>query len=181
MEYPPRTVILKDGTSSVIRSLVPDDASAAIRYLKQVFDETDNLARYPEEFSLTPEEEAQVLRDAAHSPRSVMLGAFVGNQLASLIFLFPFERQKMAHRGQLGLSVRKEFWGRGLGRNMMSAVLECARRSGLEQVELEVVADNLPALDLYRKAGFSVYGMRPRGFRLRDGSYRDELLMLRTL
>ncbi len=62
---------------------------------------------------------------------------------------------------------------RGLGRFLLDVILAHARRLGLKKATLEVRADNEPALALYRAAGFSVAGRRPRFYP--DGT--DAVLM----
>ena len=47
----------------------------------------------------------------------------------------------------------------------------------VEQVELGVYSDNDRARHMYRKMGFREYGMNPRAFKLKDGTYRDEIIM----
>jgi [ribosomal protein S18]-alanine N-acetyltransferase len=54
------------------------------------------------------------------------------------------------------LAVRPDARRRGLGRRLLGAAIECARRSGARRVSLEVDADNAPALGLYRREGFIV-------------------------
>ncbi len=49
--------------------------------------------------------------------------------------------------------------GRGLGRELLEALLERARRDGYAQVSLSVEPDN-PALHLYERYGFSKSGER---------------------
>jgi ribosomal-protein-alanine N-acetyltransferase len=55
--------------------------------------------------------------------------------------------------------------GRGLGRDLLLAVIAHARANGCDRVELEVAAQNSAALGLYRAAGFAVVGRRPRYYR----------------
>jgi [ribosomal protein S18]-alanine N-acetyltransferase len=50
---------------------------------------------------------------------------------------------------------------RGLGRDLLAAVIAHACQAGAVRVELEVAADNLGALALYRAAGFVEVGRRP--------------------
>jgi ribosomal protein S18 acetylase RimI-like enzyme len=52
------------------------------------------------------------------------------------------------------LAVAPEFRGRGIGKALLDAVAEDARRLGYCKVTLEVRADNAKALELYRRAGF---------------------------
>ena len=60
---------------------------------------------------------------------------------------------------------------------MTDACIECARQVGFLQMELEVVADNLPAISLYESVGFREYGRNPWGFRTKDGLWQELVLM----
>ena len=59
-----------------------------------------------------------------------------------------------AHRGVLGMGVRADFRGRGIGRQLLKATLDTARHRGLERVELVVRVSNVAAVRLYESAGF---------------------------
>ena len=50
-------------------------------------------------------------------------------------------------------------------------------RAGYAQLELDVVADNAPALALYQSLGFAEYGRNPKGFRSRSGHWQELVLM----
>lgn len=59
----------------------------------------------------------------------------------------------------------------------MLACIECAKKVGYLQLELEVVADNASAVRLYESVGFREFGRNPRGFRARSGW--QELVLMR--
>ena len=82
-------------------------------------------------------------------------------------------RRKVAHRARFGISIRKEYWGGGIGRVRMESCIDCARRVGYTQLELEVVAGNERAVSLYRRAGFEEYGRNPRGYRSAAAGYQE--------
>ena len=42
-------------------------------------------------------------------------------------------------------------------------------------------ADNTRAVELYRRLGFEEEGRRVREYKLADGTYRDDLLLYRTV
>lgn len=86
-------------------------------------------------------------------------------------------RYKNRHRCELGISVERAWWGRGIGRALMEACLECARKAGFVQVELEVVADNEAALGLYRSLGFVEWGRNPLAFRSRMSGWQELVYM----
>ena len=83
----------------------------------------------------------------------------------------------MRHRAEFGISVEKAYWGFGIGRALTLACIECAKKAGFSQVELDVVADNSRAVSLYESVGFREYGRNPRGFRSRVSGWQELVLM----
>ncbi|SFQ49689.1 Acetyltransferase (GNAT) family protein [Lachnospiraceae bacterium XBB1006] len=63
----------------------------------------------------------------------------------------------------------------------MELAIAQAKENGMEQLELGVFSDNDRARHLYQKYGFKEYGVNPRAFKLQDGSYRDEIIMVKML
>ena len=64
---------------------------------------------------------------------------------------------------------------------MVQYAIEQAKLNGFELLELGVFEDNEPAIHLYEKLGFVKYGIQPRAFKLKDGTYRDEIIMVKML
>ena len=77
----------------------------------------------------------------------------------------------------LTIAVPEARRGEGLGRRLVEAGMEAARRAGAERMYLEVSTANAPAEALYRKCGFEDAGRRRRYYR--DGS--DALVLARAL
>jgi len=86
---------------------------------------------------------------------------------------------RRAHAAELGMTVRDDWQGRGVGHALLAAALDMADRwLPLRRVQLTVFVDNAAAIHLYRKHGFETEGTL-REFGLRDGQYMDVLLMAR--
>lgn len=81
----------------------------------------------------------------------------------------------------MGISVLKEAWGCGLGSFLMQLAVAQAKANGFEQLELGVYSDNTRAIHLYEKFGFERCGTMPHAFKLKDGTYRDEIMMVKML
>lgn len=64
---------------------------------------------------------------------------------------------------------------------MLDTILEVAKKVGYEQAELEVIADNKPAIALYEKLGFIRYGIFPDNMKYKDGDYVDAYWMMKNL
>ena len=86
-------------------------------------------------------------------------------------------KEKIRHRAEFGISVDKAYWGLGIGRALTEACIECAKKAGYIQLELEVVAENRSAIGLYESAGFVEYGRNPKGFLSRFTGWQEVVLM----
>ena len=69
---------------------------------------------------------------------------------------------------------------KGLGRAMLSEMLNVARDRNMERVFLEVRSSNVAAIALYRSAGFSEIGVRHSYYRNTNSS-EDAITMAREL
>ena len=64
--------------------------------------------------------------------------------------------------------------GRGLGEALVRHCLDKAKELGFGILQFNaVVSSNTPALNLYRKLGFTQLGTIPGGFLMKDGNYQD--------
>jgi len=68
---------------------------------------------------------------------------------------------------------------KGIGRRLVDAALDAARRAGASKVFLEVADDNAAGCALYASAGFHEVGRRPDYYRTSGGDYADALIMKR--
>lgn len=112
----------------------------------------------------------------------VVLGAFETNQLAGIVGLALDPREKARHKATLfGMYVVDAHRHRGLGQQLLEAALAEARRHAfLKLVQLTVTAGNDPAIRLYQRCGFALYGLEPQAIRVGD-EYFDKILMWREL
>ena len=177
-----RTITLKDGRLCVLRSPLPSDAENIIRYLKTTAEETPFLNRYADEYTMTKEDAIRLIERLLAAPRDLLLLAEVDGEMAGASSFFSCSnKSRCAHRCTIGIAILRKFWDRGIGSAMMDCMLEKAAEYGYEQAELEVRARNERAIALYRKKGFTAIGHLPHAVRHRDGTYDDDLMMIRLL
>ena len=81
---------------------------------------------------------------------------------------------------ELGMNIRNEFREIGIGNAMMDFLIEQAKEKGYEKIVLSVLATNSRAINLYKKHGFAVEGVRKKQFKFKD-DYVDEVLMAKFL
>lgn len=77
----------------------------------------------------------------------------------------------------LSLGVAPEMQGRGLARRLVCEVQRRLAERGARSLFLEVAADNIPALALYRRLGLGESGRR-RGYYARSGAAAADALVL---
>ena len=96
------------------------------------------------------------------------------------VVTFP-DRPRRKHVGTIGISVHGDWQGKGVGAELMRAIVDLADNwLNLTRLELEVYADNEAAIHLYERFGFEVEGtLRRHAFR--DGEYIDSKVMGRLL
>ena len=173
-----KTVTLKDGRTCVIRNGEERDAEGVLAVFIATHGQTEFLTTYPDETPITPDQERAYLKGKAESERDVSLLAEVGGVIAGTAGTDCFKAgDKVKHRAHFGISIDEAWWGLGIGRALTEACIECARKAGVLQLELEVVSTNERALALYRSAGFTEYGRNPKGFRTRSGQWQENVLM----
>jgi putative acetyltransferase len=88
-------------------------------------------------------------------------------------------RWRMRHTGRIGMAVRDDWQGKGVGSALMEAALDLADNwLNLTRIELHVYVDNAAGIALYEKFGFEIEGTHRR-FAFRDGEYVDAYSMAR--
>ncbi|MFI6347046.1 GNAT family N-acetyltransferase [Streptomyces sp. NPDC050560] len=118
---------------------------------------------------------------ARFGPREHLVAEVDGRLVGYIRIAPPTPLPSNAHVRQIqGLAVAHEARGRGVGRALLTAAMEEARRQGALRMTLRVLGHNTPARALYASLGFAVEGVQPDEFYL-DGSYVDDVYMGRKL
>lgn len=177
-----QTITLKDGRPCILRNPHPEDAADLIEYMKVTAGETRFILRYPEEVTMTVQQEEAFLQNALEDSRSLMVMAEVDGEVAGNASISGVGmRQKLLHRCSVAITLYQKFWNQGIGTALMNLLLEKAGEMGYEQAELEVAGSNKRAIALYEKVGFRQTGYSWHALKYKDGSYDDLLLMVKKL
>jgi putative acetyltransferase len=80
----------------------------------------------------------------------------------------------------LNIYLHQDYHHRGLGTAMLIHLLKQAQEHNIHKVNLEVVADNTPAVQLFKKHGFQAEGRIRDAFH-KDGQYYDIIPMGKIL
>lgn len=156
-----------------IRKTEPSDASA----LKALFSGQSvfsNTLQLPDSTLTMWESRLANIPDNVHSYVALISSEVVGN----LGFIVS-TRDRQRHVADLGMAVKEEFQGQGVGSALIVAAINLADNwLNLHRIELTVFTDNAPAIALYKKFGFVIEG-EATDFAFRDGKYVNAYYMAR--
>lgn len=181
MIFPTKTIPLKDGRTAILRAPEVRDAAALIELLKTVYAETHFLSSYPEEITLSQEDEERWIVGHCQSPLVYDILCEIDGEIVGSCNLLRKKQLKLRHRATVGISIKQKYWNLGIGTAMFREMIALACAWGVEQLELEYIEGNERGLRLYEKMGFRTVAERPRAIRLRNGTYLSELIMTRDL
>src|SRR5438105_5723746 len=100
--------------------------------------------------------------DEGHLP-SCRLVARSEGQVVGWAALTPVSRRHV-YRGvaEVSVYVSQRAWRKGVGRALLSAVLETSEREGIWTLQAGIFPENTASIELHRRAGFRVVGVREK-------------------
>ena len=87
-------------------------------------------------------------------------------------------RQVYSGVGELSIYVHPEAKGQGVGMMLLSNLITASEAEGFWTLEAKIFAENESSLNLHKKNGFKIVGIREK-IAKRDGVWRDTLLLER--
>lgn len=93
------------------------------------------------------------------------------------------DRWRRNHIGKFGITISQGYRGIGLGKYLMSEIIELAKKElkpSPKIIQLEVYVNNKPAIALYKKMGFKTVGKIPKQIQWK-GKLIDEFIMQKYL
>lgn len=160
-----------------IEKAVKEDAQQIIDYLNIIGGESDNLLFGANEFVMSLESEENYIESVNQSEASALFVGKIDEEIVCVGSIMASTRNRIAHHSELAISVKKKYWGMGVGTHLMQTMIDHAKNSKItENIHLGVKSDNEMAIQLYKKMGFEECGKFKRFFKI-NGTYYDEVLM----
>lgn len=170
-------MVLKNKMELYIYKAEKNDGKAIIEYLNIVGGESDNLLFGQDDFGMTVEAEENYIEFMNLSKNSALYIGKIAGEIACVGNINAPKRARIAHQCDFAISVKKKFWGIGVGTSLMMEMINFAKETNkIEIIHLGVKADNIPAIKLYEKMGFETIGVYKNFFKI-NGNYSDEILM----
>lgn len=165
-----------------IRGLKQDDVTEMLSFINEISKEETYIRLQGEQ--LTVDEEIRYVDDFIRrigEGSAVKLLAFNGTELIGVADVYLKDKIEK-HIGVFGITIKKEWRGKGIGQELMKKTLAEATQKikGLKIIELGVFANNPIAKKMYEKMGFVEYGRLPGGIKHR-GEFVDHLYMYKQV
>lgn len=161
-----------------IREAIPSDAERLLATTRKIGQETDYLIMDEVGLALTEADLAYSLADLYESDTNILFVAFLDEELVGMASVQASDKYRVAHIGEVGICILKEYWGFGLGTELLYTVLDWAAENPvIRRLELTVQERNQRAVHLYEKVGFETEAIMKRGNRTDTGEFIDVRLM----
>lgn len=172
-----QTYVLKNNEKVIIREAVIEDAEAMIDYLNKIGGESDFLTFGSGEISISVEKERSIIEDSIISDNKLFIVAEINGKIIGNLNFSGGSRPRIKHVGEFGISVLKEYWGFGIGKEIIKYLLNWAKESEIiKKINLKVREDNERGIKLYKSLGFKEEGMVSREFII-NGQYYSAIIM----
>lgn len=177
MRLEEKQIILKNGKEAILKSPQVEDAENMLNFIIKACGETEYLLRYPEEYNISLEQEKGWVNGNLSSPDDLAITCFVDGRVAGNCVIHFKRDKKTSHLATIDIAILKEFWNLGIGSAMFKELIDTARASGTEIIELEFIEGNERAKRLYEKFGFRIVCEKPNVIKLKDGTYLKNFYM----
>lgn len=173
----PRHLSTRKGDPLLIREAEKADAPALIEYVQRVAGETDYLTFGEGEFYLSVADEEAFIENSRKASNQIALLAQLDGEIVAMLHVEASPKKRLRHIGEFGITVRKDHWGKGIGKILMESLLDWAKAGGvIRKLNLRVQTDNTNAIKLYERFGFEREGLVRRDSCI-DGQFFDSYLM----
>ncbi|MGM0603013.1 MAG: N-acetyltransferase family protein [Bacillota bacterium] len=157
------------------KKLKKSDGKNYLKLLKQLDSETSFMLYEPDERKTTIKEMKQKI-EQINSRGGVIIGAELNNEIIGFISADRVPLKRIKHSVYIVAGVLNKEIGKGIGTGLFKALIEWAKENGISRFELTVMKHNERAINLYKKIGFEIEGIKKNSLII-DGDYVDEYYM----
>lgn len=183
MIFNEKEIILKNGQQAILKTPCTEDAEMLLNSIKNSSGETEFLSRTIEDWeTVTVDSEEKFIHNVRESQNTLFIACYVDGVIAGNCDITFKTGSKTFHRATAGIALQKNYWNIGIGSAMFKELIKAAKEhKGTEIIDLEFIEGNNRAKALYEKFGFEVVSVKPRIFKLKDGTYQSTVYMQKYL
>jgi RimJ/RimL family protein N-acetyltransferase len=178
----PKVFQCRTSDDVIIRTAEIRDATRLLEIAHDVMAEREVTLTEWDEAKLTINDEEQWIQAASDHSADIILVAEIRGEVVGILNLNAGAKRKIAHTGEFGMSVVKLWRDFGIGRALLTALIDWAlKHPTLEKLDLAVFGTNSRAIHLYDSLGFREEGRRKNAIKLAEGRYDDLVLMAKSV
>lgn len=166
-----------NGLHYTLRSATENDANELSALRVQIDGETENLDREKGEAFIDVPGFAHLIKTDTDRTRNLFLVAEAEGRIVGFSRCEGNYLKRLSHKVEFGVCVVKDFWGYGIGKNLLQESVAWADANGIKKMTLSVLETNDNAIKLYKKLGFEIEGVLKHDKLLSDGNYYDTIIM----
>ena len=158
-----------------IRALAPED----LRDVNEIRSMRGVMETIPTLFSESLSQTESVMQSFGKNDHMLAAEIYTenGSKVIGMGGLHVAAKHRMRHSADISLIVHTNYQNRGIGRDILTQLLELADKwLLLKRVELEVAAENSGAIHLYESLGFEKEGLKKYAS-ITEGRYTDIIVM----
>lgn len=164
--------ILKNNQQVNIRTAEEKDALELVNMFNTLGGESENLTFGYNDYYFNENQQKLLIRTMNERTNSLFLVATIDNKIVGYLTFTTMQRERLVHRGDMGVATLKAYWGLGIGAFLIEELFNWVEKNeSISKIELQVRVDNKRAIDLYTRWGFVIEGRIARGIKVEDKYY----------
>lgn len=164
-----------------IREATQDDARSLSHFIKNLDKESQFLLYNPGERNDDVGLIKAYLDKSNQRTRSIMfISVNDSHDIVGFICGESSNLQRLSHVMKVNIGVLKKYRKYGLGRQLTATILSHAKQVGITRVEATIINANKPSLNLCKKFGFEIEGIKRKSIKISD-HYFNEYLMSKLI
>ena len=167
---------LPDGTRVLLRPLLPEDKEEFLAFFQTVSEEERHYMRS----DVTNRDVVASWVDNLDYHKILPLLAIVNGRIVGDATLH-FRAGPYRHVADLRIFLNKEFRHRGLGTCMLKTLIDIARKTAMQYIVAEIVADQTRVINAFLSLGFERRVTYPDFYLMPDGEAHDVTVLVLSL
>lgn len=153
-----------------IREAIESDAGPLANFMNEVGSEQLPYL-VPIHTPFTTEIQVAHIRDFTRKENAFLLLCFNNKQIVGALDLMPYSALHKRHIARVGILVKRENRGTGIGTLLYQHLFQLIRKTDLKKIEAELFTANYASISLHLKSGFKVEGYKTEAYIINGKSY----------
>ena len=163
-----------------VREARPGDERLLVDLFDLLDRETEFMLFEPGERPASVERQAELIEAFSESRRHLLLIAIEQDQIVGFLGATGGQASRVRHVADFAMGVVRAYWGKGVGKLLLSGLEGWAVEHGYHRIEMTVMESNERAQKLYLSKGYEVEGVRRCSMKS-GGTFVNEVYMSKLL